>query len=83
MGGEFILTGWPHHPYENNTCRLNIVTKMWLHRLEILKASMDYVLVPESYWKGQGKKFLDNLSQATAENAIDVAASYLKNPMQD
>lgn len=44
---------------------------------------MDYVLVPESYWKGQGKKFLGNLSQATAENAIDVAASYLKNPMQD
>jgi len=47
----------------------------------MLKASMDYVLVPEGFWKGQAKEFLENLSKSTAENAIDVATSYLKNPM--
>lgn len=82
-GSEFILTGWHRPPYENVTARLNVVTAMWLQRLEILKASMDYVIVPEGYWAGQGKKFLDNLSKSSAEGAIDVAASFLKNPMQD
>ena len=82
-GGEFILTGWRRPPYENITSRLHNNTATWLQRLEILKASMEYVLVPEGYWKGQGKQFLENLSKTTAEGAIDVAASYLKNPMQD
>jgi len=82
-GGEFVLTGWSRHPFENNTARLHVVTPRWLQRLEILKASMDYVLVPEGYWQGQGKKFLENLSKSTTDGAIDVATSFLKNPMRD
>jgi len=46
-----------------------------------MKASMNYVLVPESYWKEQGKEFLKVLSKSTAEGAVDVAASFLKNPL--
>jgi hypothetical protein len=42
---------------------------------------MDYVLVPEGYWKEKGKEFLSVLSKSTAEGAVDVAASFLKNPL--
>ena len=80
-GAEFILKGWDRHPYESVMRRLNVLAPNWLHRLEILKASMDYVQVPDGYWAGQGKKLLESLSKSTAEGALDVAKSYLKNPM--
>ncbi|WP_172580787.1 hypothetical protein [Vibrio harveyi] len=82
VGSEFILTSWDRHPHENVCSRLNKKVPVWVHRLEILKASMDYVLVPDSYWKEQGKEFLTVLSKSTAESAVDVAASYLKNPFK-
>ncbi|PAR34067.1 hypothetical protein CGT98_18605 [Vibrio metoecus] len=82
VGAEFILNSWDTHPHEDVCSRLNKKVPMWLHRLEMLKASMGYVLVPDSYWKERGKEFLTVLSKSTAENAVDVAASYLKNPLK-
>ena len=81
-GAEFILDGWDRHPYEDVTSRLSRLAPYWLHRLQVLKASMDYVQVPDSYWHGQSKKFLETLSKSTVESAIDVAKSYLKNPLK-
>ncbi len=80
-GSEFVLENWTSHPHEDNCSRLKNKVPYWIHRLEILKASMDYVLVPDGYWKVRGKEFLDTLSKSTADNAIDIAASYLKNPL--
>ena len=80
-GSEFVLENWKPHPHEDNCSRLKNKVPYWIHRLEILKSSMNYVLVPDSYWKARGKGFLDALSKSTAEGAIDVAASYLKNPL--
>ena len=80
-GSEFILDGWNSHPYENGSARLKILAPYWRHRLDILKAAMDYVQVPDGYWKGRGKEFLETLSRSSAENAIEVASSYLKNPL--
>ena len=80
-GAEFILEKWPNHPHESNTSRLKDIVPNWIHRLEILKASMDYVQVPDGYWKERGKDFLETLSNSTAEKAVDIAASYLKNPL--
>jgi hypothetical protein len=80
-GAEFVLNNWKPHPHEDNCSRLKDKVPYWIHRLEIMKASMNYVLVPESYWKEQGKEFLKVLSKSTAEGAVDVAASFLKNPL--
>ena len=41
---------------------------------------MDYILVPEGYWKEQGKQLVNIITKSTAEKAVDVAASFLKNP---
>ncbi|WP_299146014.1 hypothetical protein [uncultured Tateyamaria sp.] len=79
-GSEFILDGWYDHPYESVTSRLSDRAPYWLHRLEVLKASMGYFQLPDGFWQGQGKKFLEALSDATAEGAIDVAKSWLRNP---
>ena len=80
-GAEFALENWKSHPHEDVCSRLRNRAPRWIHRLEIIKASMDYILVPDSYWKAQGKEFLEVLSKSTADKAIDVAASYLKNPL--
>ena len=80
-GAEFIYKSWPRHPHEDVTGRLAQRVPVWIHRIEILKASMDYVLVPEGFWQEQSKKFLETLSRSTADGAIDVAKSYLKNPL--
>ncbi|MEZ8109853.1 hypothetical protein ACED56_12285 [Vibrio splendidus] len=80
-GAEFVLNNWKPHPHEDVCSRLNKKVPYWVHRLEVIKASMDFILVPESYWKEQGKEFLNTLSRSTAETAVEVAASYLKNPL--
>jgi len=80
-GSEFVLENWKSHPHEDNCSRLINKVPYWIHRLEIIKASMNYILVPEGYWKEQGKVFLSTLSKSTAEGAVDVAASFLKNPL--
>lgn len=79
-GAEFVLANWKPHPHEDVTSRLSWIIPGWIHRLEILKASMEYVQVPEGYWKNKGKEFIDALTQASAEKAPEIAASWLKNP---
>ena len=80
-GAEFVLINWSSHPHESNTSRLKDIIPGWLHRLEILKESMDYVRVPDGFWKARGKELLETLSKSSGENAIEVVTSYLKNPM--
>jgi hypothetical protein len=80
-GAEFVLASWRSHPHEDVCSRLRSKVPGWIHRLEMLKASMDYILVPDGFWKSQGKKLLESLSRTTTEKAIDVAASYLRNPL--
>ncbi|MCK5179371.1 MAG: hypothetical protein KAR32_07560 [Candidatus Omnitrophica bacterium] len=80
-GGEFILEKWPFHPHEDVTSRLRNKVPSWIHRLEILKASMDYVRVPDGFWKERGKEIVEVISRSGAEKAVDLAASYLKNPL--
>lgn len=80
-GAEFVLENWSSHPHEDNTARLKRIVPVWIHRLEVLKSSMDYVIVPDKFWKARGKDFLEALSKSSADKAIDVATSYMKNPM--
>jgi hypothetical protein len=41
------------------------------------------VQVPEGFWKLRAKDFLDTLSNHAAESAVDIAVSFLKNPLGD
>ncbi len=80
IGYEFIVDNWPNHPHENNTCRLRERIPGWIHRFEILKASIDYARVPDGYWKERGKKLVEKITDVTPEKAAEIAASYMKDP---
>jgi hypothetical protein len=79
-GAEFIFENWPSHPHEDNTSRLRRRVPNWIHRLEMLAASVGYARVPDGFWKERGKELVTTLSKTAPEKAIDVAASFLKNP---
>jgi hypothetical protein len=81
-GADFVLSSWSSHPHEDVTSRLRRKVPVWIHRLETVKSSMDYVLVPDGFWTERGKEFLTSLSKSTSEGAIEVAKSYLKNPLK-
>ena len=48
--------------------------------LRILRASLEYARVPESFWREKGKELVEKLIDKGSEAATDIAASYLKNP---
>lgn len=52
-----------------------------MHQLDMLRASLEYAKVPEAFWKQKGKELVEILLQKSGDAAVDVAASYLKNPM--
>lgn len=81
IGSEFIFENWRSHPHEDVTSRLKNKVPNWIHRLEILEASLTYARVPDSFWKEKGKELVSVLTKTAPEKAIDVAASYLKNPL--
>lgn len=80
-GYEFILQSWDTHPHEDRTSRLSRVVPTWIHRLDMLKESLPYALVPEGFWKQKGKDLVDKIANVVPEKAAEIAASYLKNPL--
>ncbi|MGJ8676940.1 MAG: hypothetical protein ACSHX0_05450 [Akkermansiaceae bacterium] len=80
-GAEFVLAKWDSHPHEDITSRLRGRVPGWIHKLEILKASMDYVQVPDGFWKEKSKALVDVISKSAPEKAIEIAATYLRNPL--
>ncbi len=79
-GYGFLFENWPQHPHESNTSRLIEIIPGWIHRLETLAACIEYARLPDGYWKSKGKQLVDEVIKATPEKAIDIAASYLRNP---
>jgi hypothetical protein len=71
----------PYYPHEDVTSRLPRKIDTWRRRLEKLSACAEYARVPEGFWKSKGKQLVDKLATTTPEKAIEVAASYLKNPL--
>jgi hypothetical protein len=80
-GAAFIFQNWPSHPHESNTSRLRDRVPNWIHRLEILEASIAYARMPESFWKEKGKELVSVITKTAPEKAVEIAASYLKNPL--
>lgn len=80
-GHEFILEKWPTHPHEDVTSRLRKRVPGWIHRLEMLQATLEYARVPDGFWKEKGKELVSAIAKQAPEKAADIAATYLKNPM--
>jgi len=80
-GHEFILEKWPNHPHENVTSRLRKRVPGWIHRLEMLQATLEYARVPDGFWKEKGKELVTAIAKKAPEKAAEIAAAYLKNPM--
>ncbi|MGO9985623.1 MAG: hypothetical protein ACLPIX_15630 [Rhodomicrobium sp.] len=79
-GYGFVFDNWPSPPHEDNLSRISRRIPCWIAQLETLNSCIDYARVPESYWKTKGKQLVDEIIKATPDKAIDIAASYLKNP---
>ena len=79
--GHGFIRGFDGRGIDRTDLRLRIRVKHRLHPLDMLQASLQYAKVPESFWKQKAKELLDNVAKKTGDAAIDVTASYLKNPL--
>ncbi len=52
-----------------------------LRELREIEASLEYALLTDSYWKQKAKEMIDKIADKTPEAALDIATSYLKNPL--
>ena len=80
QGHNFIRSNEEHNPQEYSGFRLNIRISQRIHELDILRASLKYAIVPDSYWEEQGKKLVERIRHLAPEAAVKFAASWLKNP---
>lgn len=78
--GHGFISGFDGDGTDRRDLRLRVRVKHRMLNLDMLRASMPYARVPEGFWKQKSREMLDRLSKKTGEAAIEVAASYLKNP---
>jgi hypothetical protein len=83
QGHNFMQSQSEGRPFENNVARLRSKVPHRIHELEILRDCLQYALVPEGFWKEQGKKLVKRIADVAPEKAADIAASYLRNPVAD
>jgi hypothetical protein len=81
--GHGFIRGFDGRHIDRADLRLRIRVKHRMGDLEILRACLQYAKVPEAFWKQKGKELVEKLVKKSGDAAIDVAASYLKNPMGD
>jgi len=83
QGHDFMRSQSEGEPFEDKSSRLRVKVPHRIHELEILRECLQYALVPEGFWKEQGKKLVKKIAEVGPEKAADVAASYLRNPVSD
>ena len=79
--GHGFIRGFNGRGVDRTDLRLRIRVKHRLHNLDMLRAALQYAKVPESFWKQKGKELVEKLVMKSGDAAVEVAASYLKNPM--
>jgi hypothetical protein len=79
--GHGFIEGFDGTHIDRTDLRLRIRVKHRMHQLDMLRASLEYAKVPEAFWKQKGKELVEILLKKSGDAAVDVAASYLKNPM--
>lgn len=78
--GHGFIVGRDGQRIDRDDLRLKVRVEHRLRDLRVLRASLEYAILPESYWKEQGKKLLANLGTKATDAAVDLAASALKDP---
>lgn len=81
--GHGFIRGFNGQHIDRTDLRLKIRVEHRMCDLEILRACLEYAKVPEAFWKQKGKELVEKLVKKTGDAAVDVAATYLKNPMGD
>ncbi len=81
VSGHWFIHGRENENCDRNDLRLNIRVKHRLRDLREIRASIEYACLTDSYWKQKAKDMVDKLADKTPEKALEIAASYLKNPM--
>ena len=79
--GHGFISGFDGNHIDRTDLRLKIRVKHRMHDLDMLRACLEYAKVPEAYWKQKGKELVEKLLNKSGDAAVDIAASYLKNPM--
>jgi len=79
--GHGFISGFDDKHIDRTDLRLKIRVKHRMHDLDMLRVCLEYAKVPEAYWKQKGKELVEKLLNKSGETAVDIAASYLKNPM--
>ena len=79
--GHNFIRGFDGRHIDRNDLRLRIRVEHRIEDLEIFRACLEYAKVPEAFWKQKGKELVEKLLKKSGDAAVDVAASYLKNPM--
>lgn len=80
ISGHGFIQGFDGRGCDRPDLRLRYRVKHRLRNLRILRASLEYARVPESFWREKGKELVDKVIDKGSEAATDIAASYLKNP---
>jgi hypothetical protein len=78
--GHGFIHGFDGQSIDRTDLRLRIRVEHRMHQLDMLRASLEYAKVPEAFWKQKGKELVEKLVKKSGDAAVDVAASYLKNP---
>jgi hypothetical protein len=81
IAGHGFISGFDGRHIDPTDLRLKIRVKHRMHELDMLRACLEYAKVPEAYWKQKGKELVEKLLNKSGDAAVNIAASYLKNPM--
>lgn len=79
--GHWFIKGRDSNGCDRTDLRLNLRVKHRLRDLREIQGSLQYALLTDSYWKQKAKEMIDKIADKSPEVALEIVASYLKNPL--
>ena len=76
--GHLFIEGIRGNGVDNNSFSPELRTTHRIESLMILEGRLEYVEVPDEYWKKTAKEMISKLASATPDAAVKIASSYLK-----
>ena len=79
--GHWFINGRDGKGCDRKDLRLVIRVKHRLRDLREIHDSLQYALLTDAYWKQKAKEMIDKIADKSSEVALEIAASYIKNPL--
>lgn len=76
--GHGFIYGRDGTRIDRTDLRLDIRVKHRINDLDVLRACIQYAMVPQAYWKATAKEMLEKVAGKAPELATDIAAKYLQ-----